>query len=208
MYARLDVADWRRRTAALYEAVRRPSEPIEVRHARFWEGRDALFRGHPATPLEPEDQPGFSGVPRYPYDPALRYLVAPQPIEDGDPLHLRLRDDGEVRLAPVARLEFAVVGQPSELVLYAFEAYGGGLFLPFRDATSGAETYGGGRYLLDTIKHADLGVEEGPRSEHRLVLDFNFAYHPSCVYSPAWDCPLAPTSNHLSVAIRAGERLA
>ena len=89
-----------------------------------------------------------------------------------------------------------------ELELYWIDVYGGGLFLPFRDATSGTETYGAGRYLLDTIKGADLGGDAAG-----LVVDFNYAYHPSCVYDPRWSCPLAPVANRLAVPIRAGERL-
>jgi hypothetical protein len=83
------------------------------------------------------------------------------------------------------------------------EGYGGGVYLPFADATSGATSYGGGRYLLDTVKGADLGMEEG-----RLVLDFNFAYNPSCAYDPRWTCPLPPPANRLPVDVRAGERVA
>ena len=75
-------------------------------------------------------------------------------------------------------------------------------FVPFRDGTSGAETYGGGRYVLDTVKGSDLGLEAG-----RLVLDFNFAYNPSCSYDPRWVCPLSPPANRLSLTIRAGERM-
>jgi uncharacterized protein (DUF1684 family) len=88
------------------------------------------------------------------------------------------------------------------LALYWLEAYGGGVFLPFRDETSGTETYGAGRYLLDTVKGADLGEEGG-----RLVLDFNLAYNPSCAYDPRWACPLAPPENRLTIPIRAGERV-
>ncbi len=88
------------------------------------------------------------------------------------------------------------------LELYWLEGYGGGLFLPFADATSGQETYGAGRYLLDTVKGADLGQEAG-----RLVLDFNFAYQPSCSYDDRWTCPLAPAANRLPLPVRAGERL-
>jgi uncharacterized protein (DUF1684 family) len=82
------------------------------------------------------------------------------------------------------------------------DVYGGGVFLPVRDATAGEETYGAGRYLLDTVKGADLG---GDADE--LVVDFNYAYHPSCTYDPRWSCPLAPLANRLSVPVRAGERL-
>jgi hypothetical protein len=88
------------------------------------------------------------------------------------------------------------------LAIWWLEQYGGGIFVPFRDGTAGRSTYGAGRYLLDTAKGADLG-----REGELLVLDFNFSYHPSCRYDPAWQCPLAPPQNVLAVAIEAGERL-
>jgi uncharacterized protein (DUF1684 family) len=204
-YARLDIADWRRRIAALYAAVRRPDEPIEIRHARFWAGRDELFRGHPASPLEPGARADFEGVARWPYDPRLRFEVEPEPIEAADTIHARLRDDGELRMTPTAYVPFQVGDAECRLTVYALGGYGGGLFLPFRDATSGNSTYGGGRYLLDTAKHADLGEAADPDGSRRLVLDFNFSYHPSCVYSPRWDCPLAPPGNRLDVAMYGGE---
>jgi uncharacterized protein (DUF1684 family) len=90
-----------------------------------------------------------------------------------------------------------------ELTLYWIGGYGGGVFLPFKDATSGRETYGGGRYLLDTIKSADLGTT----ADGAVILDFNFAYNPSCAYSDRWTCPLAPAANQLPAAVRAGERM-
>ena len=102
----------------------------------------------------------------------------------------------------VATAHFELDGRPQTLEVLWLDAYGGGLILPFRDATSGSETYGGGRYLLDTVKGADLGGADG-----RLLLEFNFAYNPSCVYSARWACPLTPPANRLDVAIRAGERL-
>jgi uncharacterized protein (DUF1684 family) len=90
------------------------------------------------------------------------------------------------------------------LAVYWVEGYGGGLFLPFRDATSGTETYGAGRYILDTIKSADHG---GSPEDGTLVLDLNLAYHPSCAYDPRWSCPLAPREDWLTVPVRVGERL-
>src|SRR5229473_1927778 len=74
--------------------------------------------------------------------------------------------------------------------LYWLEGYGGGVFLPFGDRTSGRGTYGGGRYLLDTVKGSYLGGDD-----RTLVLDFNFAYNPSCSYDPRWACPLTPSAN-------------
>lgn len=98
---------------------------------------------------------------------------------------------------------FELDGRSLSLGLHWLEAYGGGLFLPFADTSNGNETYGGGRYLLDTVKGADLGMESG-----RLVLDFNFAFNPSCAYDTKWVCPLAPPPNRLPVSVHAGERLA
>jgi uncharacterized protein len=96
---------------------------------------------------------------------------------------------------------FMVDNRPTSLSLFWILGYGGGVFLPFRDATNGKETYGGGRYLLDTIKHADLGLEN-----RKLVLDFNFAYNPSCAYHPRWDCPLAPAENWFKIPVQGGEK--
>jgi uncharacterized protein (DUF1684 family) len=116
----------------------------------------------------------------------------PGPIESSGPEPILFR--------PVARAHFELRDEPLTLEVAWLAAYGGGAFLSFRDATSGSESYGGGRYLLDTVKGADLGEEEG-----RLVLDFNFSYNPSCSYDPEWVCPLAPPANRLAVAIEAGE---
>ena len=74
--------------------------------------------------------------------------------------------------------------------------------MPFRDATNGDTTYGAGRYVLDTVKGADLGGSDG-----RLIVDFNYAYHPSCTYDPRWSCPLAPPANRLAGPVEAGERM-
>ncbi len=90
------------------------------------------------------------------------------------------------------------------LALFWMRGYTGGLFLPFRDATSGEETYGAGRYVLDTGKGADLG---GDPDAGTLVVDLNFAFQPSCAFDPKWACPLAPPENRLAARIEAGERL-
>ena len=86
--------------------------------------------------------------------------------------------------------------------LYWINGYGGGLFLPFRDLTNSNGTYGGGRYLYDSIKGSDLG-----RIGDNIILDFNFSYNPSCAYNDQWVCPLAPRENHLQIAVTAGERM-
>ena len=96
-------------------------------------------------------------------------------------------------------------GRPRHLSVFWMAGYAGGLFIPFRDATSGVETYGAGRYLVDAAKSADLG---GDPTTGTLILDFNFAVQPSCAFDPRWACPLAPPENRLDVPVRAGEQLA
>jgi hypothetical protein len=125
--------------------------------------------------------------------------VEPAPAEA-----TRIGSSGDEAIAfeRIARARFELLGEERVLELYWLVAYGGGLFVPFRDDTSGAETYDGGRYLLDTVKGSDLGVEGG-----RVVLDFNFAYNPSCSYDPRWVCPLSPPANRMAVRIEAGERM-
>jgi uncharacterized protein len=195
----LDLLDWKRRTFSLYAAVRAESDG--ARAAAAWrEARDELFARHPQSPLPAERREAFAGLDYFPYDPGARVTAEVAPAaarrheldaSAGEPMAF-------VRFA-VAR--FALDGATCELELYWLDAYGGGLFVPFTDATSGAETYGAGRYLLDTVKGADLGTEAG-----RLVLDFNLAYNPSCAYDPRWACPLSPPANRLAVPVRAGER--
>ncbi len=106
----------------------------------------------------------------------------------------------------VATLHFTLQGQRAELTLFWIDVYGGGLFLPFRDATAPHETYGGGRYLFDTVKGSDFLWAPGDANRGRIVLDFNYAYNPSCAYDHRWACPLAPRENWLPFPIEAGER--
>jgi uncharacterized protein (DUF1684 family) len=139
----------------------------------------------------------------FPYDPSLRLIVRLEGTSE-ERLTVATGDDGDLTMRAFARTSGLQDALGAELTLYWIEAYGGGVFLPFTDATSGTETYGGGRYLLDTIKGADLGAL---RADGTVVLDFNFAYFPSCSYSSRYVCPLAPSGNRLKGAVRAGERM-
>ncbi len=190
--------DWRRQVADLYAQVRAEPDPAAA-WVHWRRVRDRLYRTHTQSPLDATAD--FEGLPFFDYDPAMRFLVEVAAAE-GEPLDLPAGDDGQVRLRPFGRTVGLAGRLGGELTLYWMQGYCGGVFLPFADATSGAETYGGGRYLLDTIKSADLGSEEG-----RTVLDFNFAYNPSCAYSIRYVCPLSPPQNRLPVAVRAGERV-
>lgn len=193
----LELADWRRSTAEMYAAARRSSAGNAERAWRdFLETRSQMFRTHPQSPLPEERKPTFRALRYFPYNPALRFHAQAVPLEDevrAVPVDL---PEGKASLLPFARVHFSDM----TLTLFWIQGYGGGLFLPFKDRTNGAETYGGGRYLYDTIKGADLGV-----SPDEILLDFNFAYNPSCAYSPQWTCPLAPVENTLPRRIEAGE---
>jgi uncharacterized protein len=189
----LELLDWKRQVFRLYADVRDDPEPQSAWH-RWRHVRAGLFRDHPQSP-----RPGHGSLDYFDYDPAWRVLAEVVPAE---PETRKIAGSGP---EPVLANRFALARfEGHELELFWLEAYGGGLFLPFRDATSGAETYGGGRYLLDSIKSADLGSDA---ATNEVVLDFNYAYHPSCAYDPVWVCPLAPPDSRLPIAIHAGEQL-
>jgi hypothetical protein len=190
----LELLDWKRRVFALYAEIRASSDPEAA--WRLWRStRDELFRTHPQSP-----QPGYSGLEYYEYDPTARVLAELEDLE-ASPEEIETSGPEPMLFTPFARAYFELRGEPLTLELDWLASYGGGVFLSFRDPTSGTETYGGGRYLLDTVKGADLGEGAG-----RLVLDFNFAYNPSCSYDPSWVCPLAPPANRLAVPVAAGEK--
>ena len=194
----LALLDWKRRVFSLYAAVR-ALEP-EVGWELWRETRDELFRSHPQSPLPAASRGPFGGLEYWPYDPRARVLAE---LEDVQPAPEQVATSGTepILFTPFARASFELRGEGFALEVAWLTAYGGGAFLCFRDATSGRESYGGGRYLLDTVKGADLGEDDG-----WLVLDFNFAYNPSCCYDPSWVCPLAPPANRLEAAVEAGER--
>lgn len=194
----LEVVDWRRRVFALYAEVR-ASTDFPAAHELWRRTRDDLFATHPASPLLPEDRAAFTGLPVEPYDPEWRFEVA---IADAPPKRMDVETgtDGVVPFEVIGTVEVPGVGP---LDVWRLASYGGGIFLPVKDGLAGhpGGTYGGGRYLLDTIKGADLGSRADT-----LVLDFNFAYNPSCAYDPAWACPLAQAGNRTAVEIPVGER--
>jgi len=193
--------DWKRRVFALYQSVRSTPDPEEAWN--LWrEGRDDLFRTHPQSPLPEAERGDFTGLQYFAYEPQLRVLADMQAAES-EPQQIGASGGQSVLFRRFATASFMLEGQELSLDLHWLEGYGGGIFVAFADATSGSETYGGGRYVLDSVKGADLG-QDG----ERLVLDFNFAYNPSCAYDPRWVCPLAPASNRLPIAVRAGEVVA
>jgi uncharacterized protein (DUF1684 family) len=195
-----ELLDWKRTIFDAYNRVRDADHP-QPAWERWRRTRDELFASHPQSPLPPEHRVRFQGLSFFDYDPAFRVLAAVNPSEHA---HYDIATSGgtSYRFTRFGVAAFELPTGPQSLELYWLDSYGGGLFLPFRDTTSGAMTYGAGRYLLDTVKGADLGTAEGG-----LILDFNFSYNPSCAYDPQWVCPLAPPPNRLKIAIEAGERV-
>lgn len=203
------LADWRRQVAALYAEVRAlavTDPPVAHRHWR--EMRERLYREHPQSPVPRAARTSFRAE-HFDYDPALRFTVPVEPAPPPRPgaFALELPNSGADTLSfsRLGRVTIPFAEGPRDLSVFWMAGYAGGLFIPFRDATNGTETYGAGRYLVDAAKSADLG---GDPRVGTLLLDFNFAYQPSCAFDPRWACPLAPPENRLDVAIRAGERLA
>jgi uncharacterized protein (DUF1684 family) len=205
---RLSLADWRRRVGELYAEVRAMSAADPEEAWRHWVAtREALYRDHPQSPVPPDARASFQAR-HWTYDGSRRFEVAVEAAPPPTPgaLALALPNSGEDVLSfeRIGSLEVPFAEGARRLSLFWMAGYAGGLFLPFRDGTNGAQTYGAGRYLLDAAKSADLG---GDPDRGTLVLDFNFAYQPSCAFDPKWACPLAPPENRLDLAIRAGERL-
>ena len=195
----LDLWDYRRRVHDIYRRVRE-GPAGEATWDQWRAARDRLFEAHPQSPIE--DPQAFSGLDYFAYDPEWRTLGTFIAVDDESDV-IGTSDEGTARFLRTGTLHFEVRGNEASLDVLWLDAYGGGVFLPFRDASNGHFTYGGGRYLLDTVKGADLG-----HHGDQVVLDFNYAYHPSCVHSPRWACPLAPPANRLEFAVEAGERLA
>jgi len=217
----IDLADWRRRVASLYAEVRRLSEADLPGALALWRStREELFRDHPSSPVPGSRRAEFRAH-HFDHDPSLRFEVEvvggesmPEPKVEAGPIdfgstpaiatELPVSAGGTMSFSRVGHVEVPFAEGPRRLGVFWMAGYAGGLFIPFRDATNGIETYAAGRYLVDSAKSADLG---GDANSGTLILDFNFAYQPSCAFDPKWACPLAPPENHLDVAIRAGERL-
>ena len=193
----LTLLDWRRRVAALYADVRAAGDP-ESGWQLWRTGREALLGTHPDSPLDSAARERFTGVPVAAYDPSLRFDAAVD--TDVEPLQLGVATgEGGLTLSRIGRVTLGEVGRLD--VWWTGGCRGRGFLAP-RACSAGTTTCGGGRYLLDTVKSADLGGSDG-----RLVVDLNFAYHPSCTCDPRWTCPLAPEGNRVTTVVTAGEQL-
>jgi uncharacterized protein len=204
----LDLYDYRCRVADMYRMRRQATlagQDAATVLQRFREARNELFVKHSQSALDVEQKRKFQGLRYFPYNPAM---CVEADIDTGvEPVQLSVVMNAEemMTMTTVCQLHFTLEDVRVAISLYWLNIYGGGLFLPFRDTTSPAESYGGGRYLFDTIKGSDFLASTGASGIERILLDFNYAYNPSCAYNDRWVCPLAPVENRLSIPIRAGE---
>ncbi len=211
----LDLYDWREQVARLYrdrDARHRSGEDPSAVLTRFRAAKDALFAGHRQSPLGPDARSTFGRLRYFAYDPRWRVNATLVSDESAATVDAPSSGPQTMPLRRAAKVAFSVGGEAMSLTVFWIDVYGGGLFLPFRDATCPAESYGAGRYLFDTVKGS--GFETAARSQDsvtgyaggEIIIDFNYAYNPSCAYDARWACPLAPRENWLPQAIRAGER--
>jgi uncharacterized protein len=167
----------------------------------FRADKDDYFRSSAGSPLPVAERGDFGGLPYFPVDEALRFeRLTLEPYTGNEPTSFSIpTSDGKLKAAERAgTFHFEVQAVPCSLTAYTFEGDSAeSVFVPFLDGTSGKESYGAGRYL-------DIDREE----DGMYAIDFNLAYHPSCVYDIKYSCPLTPAENRLPVRIEAGERLA
>ena len=172
--------------------------------------KDRFFDEHPQSPIPPGEREAFDGLAYFDPDPAYRVSATVTVHDDpeADPVPMETTAGREVRYLRVATLAFDLERDDPALEdgtyeLHAYQQRPGGdepLFVPFRDKTTGQQTYEGGRYMeLEPDRDLETGDE--------VVLDFNLAYSPFCAYSETFDCPKPPAENWLEVAIPAGERV-
>jgi hypothetical protein len=165
--------------------------------AEFRAEKDAFFREHAQSPLTLEQRATFDGLEYYPdnADLVIRTQLETEGVDLEEVIVMQTTAGGQQTYRRAGIVRFEVDGVPTKVTLFA-SSDTQDLFLPFRDATSGRETYGAGRYL-------DV---DPPDPRHRVIVDFNYAYNPFCAYNPDWSCPIPPVENWIPVPIRAGEK--
>ena len=198
----LELLDYRRTVFAMYEQVRQLGTDNPDAYEAWVSTRNELFGTHSQSALSEAQRHNFRGLRYWNYSPDYRVIATLNTDTDPQEYEISAGDDGTVTITQIGTVNFALPTGEGSLGVFWITGYGGGVFIPFRDTTNGTQTYGGGRYLYDTIKGADLGTEG-----QQMVLDFNYAYHPSCYYNERWVCPLAPLQNKLKFPIEAGEQV-
>jgi len=179
-----------------------PPRSWEQEVAQMRHERDAVFATDPDSPIPRKDRAAFRGLAHFPTDPAWRYAGWVERYESPERISMVTTSGAARPCERWGRVTFAREGRVLTLQVYRLldlpdRAGGEGLFLPFKDQTTGQQTYAAGRYV-DLV-----GPDGGP-----FVLDFNLAYNPSCAYGEPerFQCPVTPAENRLPIAVTAGER--
>ncbi|WP_134668636.1 DUF1684 domain-containing protein [Halorussus marinus] len=160
--------------------------------------KDDFFGDHPQSPIPPEEREGFEGLEYFAPDPDYRVTAIVETHDEPDPVEMDVSAGAPQRYLRVATLRFELGGEDHELAAYTRDQQEG-LFVPFRDKTTGQQTYQGGRYM-------EFETEGDLQDGSEITVDFNLAYSPFCAYSETFACPLAPEENWLETEVRAGER--
>lgn len=161
--------------------------------------KDDYFGEQPRSPIPDDERDDFSGLNYYPIDEEYRFTLGLDEHEDKERVTVSTSTEGEQEYLRWGEFRFEVEGEAVTLQVYKSDPEEDRLWVPFRDETSGEETYGAGRYL--DLEPADHRTDEG-----EWVVDFNQAYNPTCAYSDRYECPLPPMENWLDVPIEAGEK--
>jgi len=171
--------------------------------AQFRRQKDDYFRTAPESPIPESERTAFKGLRYYPPLFALRVAAQVERLPASAPIQMATSDGAFREFVKAAALRFLIDGQAYTLTGYSSADDASdpdaALFIPFRDALSGKETYGAGRYL-------DVHAEQSADGQPIAILDFNLAYNPYCAYNDNFSCPITPPENTLPVAIYAGER--
>ncbi len=198
----LSLLDWRRKISNIYSDVRSKTN-LENAWQEWLRKRKNLFYFHRESPISHLNK-NNEIINFYPYNQKFLFFVNLKKIINSNTIELHIGKDGKARIFPYYRTVGLKKSLFTELIIYKFEGYAGGLFLPFKDlgCLNNENHYEGGRYLIDTMKGADLGVNK----DNKLMLDFNFSYNPSCAYNNSWVCPILNNKNFVKIFIDAGEK--
>jgi len=166
---------------------------------RARETKDAFFAQNWQSPLPPQERAQFKGLQYYPPDSSYRFELELHEHPEQQVVKMAYTKGNEQDFLRWGEFRFKIAGKEQTLQAYKRSREEEMLFVPFKDATSGKETYGAGRYL-------DLEPDRDRTQEGKWILDFNQAYNPWCAYSEAYTCPFVPVENWLEVPICAGEK--
>ncbi|AZQ15045.1 DUF1684 domain-containing protein [Halorubrum sp. PV6] len=160
--------------------------------------KDEFFAEHPQSPIPPERRDGFEGLDYFEPDPDYRVEATVTVHDDPEPVEMETTASNPVRYLRIVTFAFEVDGEEHALAGYRQAGEEGAIFVPFRDKTTGQQTYHNGRYM-------ELEPDEAVADGDAVTVDFNLAYNPFCAYSETFSCPLPPEENWLEIVVPAGE---